>query len=81
MEIATTKLSSRGQIVIPVEMRRHLKEGDNLVIMKKDDELLIKKQESFVSDWDDVRVLADEKLLAEDWLSPEDEEAFAYLQK
>lgn len=29
---------------------------------------------------DDPKFLGDEKLLAESWLSPEDEEAFAYLQ-
>ncbi len=28
------------------------------------------------SDWDEFRFLADEKLLAEDWLSPEDEKAW-----
>jgi hypothetical protein len=27
-------------------------------------------------DWPDAEIFADEKLLAEDWLSPEDEEAW-----
>ena len=31
-------------------------------------------------DWDNAEFLGDEKLLAESWLSNEDEEAFAYLQ-
>ena len=31
-------------------------------------------------DWDNSKFLGDEKLLAESWLSKEDEEAFAYLQ-
>ena len=44
MEVATTKVSSRGQIVIPVEMRKDFKEGDNLVIIKKGEELIIKKE-------------------------------------
>lgn len=30
--------------------------------------------------WENVKFLGDEKLLTEDWLSPEDEKAFAYLQ-
>ena len=30
--------------------------------------------------WENAKFLGDEKLLAEDWLSPEDEKAFAYLQ-
>jgi AbrB family looped-hinge helix DNA binding protein len=74
MEVATTKVSSRGQIVIPVEMRKDFKEGDNLVIIKKGEELIIKKEREVSSS------LADYSLLAKDWLSKEDEEAFAYLQ-
>jgi AbrB family looped-hinge helix DNA binding protein len=73
MEIATTRVSSRGQIVIPVEMRSNFKEGDNLVIIKRGDELLIKKERMVVEN------LADMKLLSEDWLSKEDEEAWKNL--
>lgn len=75
MEVATTRVSSRGQIVIPVEMRKEFKEGDNLVIIKRGDELILKKEKEVSSS------LADYNLLAGDWLSKEDEEAFAYLQK
>ena len=32
------------------------------------------------SNWEDAKFLGDEKLLAESWLSKEDDEAFAYLQ-
>lgn len=83
MEIATTKLSSRGQIVIPALMRKNIKEGENLVIIKKGDDLIIRKEEKardllsdIEFDWSDVANLADDKLLAEAWLSPEDEEAW-----
>jgi AbrB family looped-hinge helix DNA binding protein len=75
MEIATTRVSSRGQIVIPVKMRSDFKEGDNLLIIKRGKELIIKKEEEVSS------TFADQALLAQDWLSKEDEEAFAYLQK
>lgn len=75
MEIATTRLSSRGQIVIPSKMRVGFKEGENLVIVKKGDELIIKREKEVSSS------LIDYDLLAEDWLSKEDEEAFAYLQE
>jgi len=74
MEIATTRVSSRGQIVIPVEMRKDFREGDNLVIIKRGNELIVKKEKEISSSF------ADQNLLAEDWLSKEDEEAFAYLQ-
>ena len=43
MEIAITKLSSKGQVVIPAEMRRDLKEGDKLVLIKNDHQLIMKK--------------------------------------
>jgi len=75
MEIATTRLSSRGQIVIPSEMRTNFKEGETLVIIKRGDEIIIKKEEQVSSS------LIDYSLLAKDWLSKEDEEAFAYLQE
>ncbi len=76
MEIATTKLSSRGQIVIPLEMRKDMKEGENLVIIKQGDNFLIKKEESVLADWSDVKVFADESLLAEAWGGPEEDEAW-----
>lgn len=46
MKIGTTKMSSRGQIVIPLEMRSGIKEGDKLIIIKDDERLIIKKAES-----------------------------------
>ena len=38
--IATTKLSSKGQVVIPEEIRKQLglKEGDQFVVVGQDDE-------------------------------------------
>jgi len=41
---ATTKLSSRGQIVIPEEIREnlHLKEGDQFVVMGKGDTVILR---------------------------------------
>jgi AbrB family looped-hinge helix DNA binding protein len=70
MEIATTKLSSRGQIVIPVSLRSGFEEGENLVILKEGEDLIIRKENKFSS------MLADEKLLSQDWLSVEDDEAW-----
>lgn len=49
MEIALTTLSSKGQIVIPAELRDGLKEGERLIIIKNDHQLIIKK----VSDLDE----------------------------
>ncbi len=43
MEFAITKMSSKGQIVIPVELREGIKEGDKLIIIKNDSQLIMKK--------------------------------------
>ena len=43
MDIAITKMSSKGQIVIPNEMRKNLSEGDKLLIVQNGDQLLLKK--------------------------------------
>ena len=43
--------------------------------------LQIRKNDDIVWDWPkNILFFADEKLLAESWLSPEDEKAFYYLQ-
>lgn len=42
MNMAMTKMSSKGQIVIPVEMRKDMKEGEQLIILEQDDFLIIK---------------------------------------
>ena len=42
-EIDITRISSKGQVVIPLEMRRHLKEGDKILIIKSGEQLILKK--------------------------------------
>ena len=37
------KMSSKGQIVIPQEMRQGIKEGDKLVIIQSEGKLILKK--------------------------------------
>ena len=36
-------MSSKGQIVIPVNMRGNLKEGDNILLVKDDERIILKK--------------------------------------
>ena len=43
VNINVTKISSKGQIVIPSEMRKNLKEGDELLIIKDEDRIILKK--------------------------------------
>jgi AbrB family looped-hinge helix DNA binding protein len=46
-EIAITRMSSKGQVVIPQEMRDGLKEGDKLVVIKNDEQIILKKADKF----------------------------------
>jgi AbrB family looped-hinge helix DNA binding protein len=46
VQIDTTKISSKGQIVIPATMRSEFKEGDTLLIIKDKNTLLLKKADS-----------------------------------
>ena len=38
-----TKMSSKGQVVIPAEMRKGLHEGDKLIIIRNERQLIMKK--------------------------------------
>lgn len=44
--IDITKMSSRGQIVIPKDMRAGFKEGEKFLIIKDKDKLILKKATS-----------------------------------
>lgn len=69
MQIDTTKMSSRGQIVIPLEMRKDIREGDKLIVIRKNDEIILKKSIS------DLAVLSEESF-AETWLNDKENEAW-----
>ena len=43
MDVAITKMSSKGQIVIPSEMREDIASGEKLFIIKNDKQLILKK--------------------------------------
>ena len=45
--ISIIKISSKGQVVIPQEMRKNLKEGDKLVVMQNKDQIILKKVGDF----------------------------------
>lgn len=66
MMIDTTKMSSRGQVVIPLDMRKGIKEGDKLIIIRKDDEIILKKSIPESALWS-------EKSLAKTWLNKEED--------
>ena len=43
MDVAITRMSSKGQVVIPNEMRKNLHEGDKLLIIENEGQLIMKK--------------------------------------
>ena len=45
--IGITKISSKGQIVIPQDMREGLSEGEKLVVIKNGQQIILKKMDDF----------------------------------
>ena len=46
-EIDITRMSSKGQVVIPADLRHGIKEGEKLVIIRSNDQLILKKADKF----------------------------------
>jgi AbrB family looped-hinge helix DNA binding protein len=67
MVIGTTKMSSRGQVVIPLDLRENIGEGDKLIVIRKGDEIILKKSVPENALWS-------EKSLAKTWLNKEEDE-------
>ena len=42
-DLSITKMSSKGQVVIPQEMRKGIKEGEKLVLIKNGKQIIMKK--------------------------------------
>ncbi len=42
-EIAITRMSSKGQVVIPKELREGFEEGEKILVIKSDGKLILKK--------------------------------------
>ena len=47
VDINITKMSSKGQIVIPQEMRKGYDDGEKFIIIKNKDQLILKKAKDF----------------------------------
>lgn len=46
-EIDITRMSSKGQVVIPAELRHGIKEGEKLVVIRSRDQLILQKADKF----------------------------------
>ena len=69
MQIDTTKMSSRGQVVIPLDMRKDISEGDKLIVIRNGSDIIIKKSipES---------ALLSSKSLEKTWFNKKEDEAW-----
>jgi AbrB family looped-hinge helix DNA binding protein len=47
VDVSITRVSSKGQIVIPQDMRENFKEGDKIIVIKNDNQIILKKMEHF----------------------------------
>ena len=47
VQINITKLSSKGQVVIPQELRKGLKEGDTFIVIRNKEQIILKKANKF----------------------------------
>ena len=47
MNINVTKMSSKGQVVIPADMRKGIKEGEKIIIIQNGNQLILKKAKEF----------------------------------
>lgn len=72
MIIDTTRMSSRGQVVIPLDMRKDISEGQKLIVIRKDDEIILKKSIPETALWS-------EKSFAKTWLNKKEDEAWKNL--
>ena len=69
MIIDTSKMSSRGQVVIPLDIRKDIKEGEKLIVIRKGDEIILKRSIPETALWS-------EKSLAKTWLNKKEDEAW-----
>ena len=46
-QIDITRMSSKGQIVIPQELRRDFNEGDKIVVIRNNEQIILKKADKF----------------------------------
>ena len=53
MDIAITRISSKGQVVIPIEMRNGLNEGDKLIVFRNKDQIIMKQADKLDANFKD----------------------------
>lgn len=79
VEMKTAKITEKGQIAIPKDIRQleGFEEGDKIAILAFEDRIELRPLKQFNERM--FTALVSEKVLAKDWLSKEDEEAWRHL--
>jgi len=74
MEIEMTKMSSKGQVVIPQDIREHMKatEGTVFAVFGTDDTILLKKMKTPSFDNFEELLKKTQKLIKEKGIRPKD---------
>ena len=83
-EVEIITVSKKGQVVLPKNIRTqlHIHQGSKLLLIQKKDKITLSKVDSLIEkelSEKKFTLLASEKSLAKDWLSKEEEKAWAYL--
>ena len=87
VQIDITKLSSKGQIVIPLDLRKGFKEGEKIIVIRKGDSILLKKagklDENFKEDLEFARRTEEayKRIEAGEYLSVDSENLFKEMMK
>ena len=85
IKFKTIKVSQKGQIAIPSDIRKELgiKKGEELLLVKKGDRIMLEKTEHFAKktkrDFDDLLYWS-EQVLKKLWLNKEDDIWGEYLK-
>lgn len=82
--IQTITVSSKGQVVIPEEVRKELaiREGTKMVMIEKDGKITLEKEKQLLAKMDKEKLgwlILAESSLAKDWLTKEEDEAWKNL--
>ena len=57
-DVAITRMSSKGQIVIPAEMREDFREGEQFIVIKNGKQLILKSAKDFDENLKDDLIFA-----------------------
>ena len=64
-QIDMTRMSSKGQVVIPQELRKNFNEGDKILVIRSEDRIILKKADNFDKQVEEDLVVA--KRVEEAW--------------